>query len=593
MLTFKIKDFFAHLSGKRIENSEKYKLTNFFLAVLFPIFIVCLAEINQMKAPSKLVLFISEKPSIMLFNIMVAAIIYGTLLFLFRRAFPAALFTGLLYFIFSTVELFKFGTSGNHFEISDLKMSVDAENIARFAYIKITPELVFYAVLLIAYLSAVFWFRPVLKISRVKGFLSSAACLLCGGCMILLPSVAMPVYAFFEIDTTEADNVFKVNEKFDNNSFLAFFTESATETVKDRVKEPEDYTAETVENIIEDSVAKQNPDLFQMPNVIVVMSEAFTDFRRFDGLEIPEETYADWDKACSEGYVGKAVVPTFASFTVRTEFELLFGLPLKSLNDPNMPQRLLLDRPQQTMAKYYKELGYKTAYVHTFLSSFYSRAEIYKNFGFDEMYFEESLTVPVKYDGSYISDSVIYDQIQQMLMENKNTPVYVHTTTMENHQPYDTEGKTEFEEYLSRVQKVLKNFRDFTEELKSVDRPTIVLMVGDHLPCFRGEGNVYSQLGIDGDNCSTLYEQPYLLWSNYGADFSKVPNEEISSFYLPYVLMDAAGVPLDSMAQTMLDKMREVPVYSTSYNSSIPHDKELDMITYDRILGDNISGNAQ
>jgi hypothetical protein len=164
---------------------------------------------------------------------------------------------------------------------------------------------------------------------------------------------------------------------------------------------------------------------------------------------------------------------------------------------------------------------------------------------------------------------------------------------MENHQPYDTEGKTEFEEYLSRVQKVLKNFRDFTEELKSVDRPTIVLMVGDHLPCFRGEGNVYSQLGIDGDNCSTLYEQPYLLWSNYGADFSKVPNEEISSFYLPYVLMDAAGVPLDSMAQTMLDKMREVPVYSTSYDSSIPHDKELDMITYDRILGDNISGNAQ
>lgn len=98
-----------------------------------------------MKYPSKLVLFISEKPSIMLFNIMVAAILYGALLFLFRGAFPAALLTGLLYFIFSTVELFKFGTSGNHFEISDLKMSVDAENIARFAYIKITPELVFYA----------------------------------------------------------------------------------------------------------------------------------------------------------------------------------------------------------------------------------------------------------------------------------------------------------------------------------------------------------------------------------------------------------------------------------------------------------------
>ena len=39
----------------------------------------------------------------------------------------------------------------------------------------------------------------------------------------------------------------------------------------------------------------------------------------------------------------------------------------------------------------------------------------------------------------------------------------------------------------------------------------------------------------------------------------------------------------------MLTKMKEVPVYSTHYNSEIPNDEELDILTYDRVLGENIS----
>ena len=93
-----------------------------------------------------------------------------------------------------------------------------------------------------------------------------------------------------------------------------------------------------------ENVPKDNTN-FKKPNVIVIQSEAFADFRIFKDLNINENIYKSYDniRNSSKSYAGEAIVPTFGSFTVKTEFELMFGLPTKSLNDPNMPQRLLLD----------------------------------------------------------------------------------------------------------------------------------------------------------------------------------------------------------------------------------------------------------
>ena len=90
------------------------------------------------------------------------------------------------------------------------------------------------------------------------------------------------------------------------------------------------------------------------------MSESFADFRAFSdklselGYTNLDPYYAGLDKAASMGTEGTLIVPTYASYTVRTEFELLFGLPVKSLNDPNMPQRMMLERQQPTVPAYYK-----------------------------------------------------------------------------------------------------------------------------------------------------------------------------------------------------------------------------------------------
>ena len=60
-----------------------------------------------------------------------------------------------------------------------------------------------------------------------------------------------------------------------------------------------------------------------------------------------------------------------------------------------------------------------------------------------------------------------------------------------------------------------------------------------------------------------IYETPYLLWSNCGADFSAVPELVSINFLYPYV-MEAAGLELSSYARFLYDLSQEYPVVSRS-----------------------------
>lgn len=579
-----------HFNEIREKNSEKYKMTNLFLMFFFPVFIVSMAEINQSKTVSKFILFLVEKPTVMLFDVLLAGIIFCGLLFIFKKGWIAVTVQSVVYFTLSIVELFKYNTNGNHLILSEMKLFRSVKSLTSFAYIKITPVLVIYTLIVMAYIAAVFVFNPKLKMKMAKRIVPAAACVVSCTVFFAVPSVADPVYSLFEVDSTAANNVFRLNQKFENNSFLAFIVQTFSETISNKIVKPESYSADTIDDLLDVEVEKETDDDFIKPNVIVVMSEAFADFRKFDELNLDTDAYDSYDEVAEEGFKGTAIVPTFASFTVRTEFELLFGLPVKSLNDPNMPQRMLLDREQPTIVQCYDDLGYSTAYVHPFLSSFYSRSRVYSNFGFDTMIFDDSFTVPVEYEGTYISDETVFNQIEKLIKET-DKPLYVHTTTMQNHQPYSDGDNTDEElaNYLSKIKITSDALKKFTEHLSEIDEPTVVLMVGDHFPSFKAENSAYDKININADNCSSVYEQSYVVWSNYITDYSSMPYEKISTFYLPYVMYNLIDAPKDTFIQAMTDKMQTLPIYSTQYDSDIRHDEELDVLTYDRILGDNIS----
>lgn len=585
-----------HYNAVREENTERYKWLNLALLILYPVFITFMAEINQFKKVSAFWKFLVERPSVILFDVTAAGIIFILLLAAFRKGWIAAAVQSFVFMALSITELFKYGTNGNHLILSDMKLIRSAKSLKSFAYIRITPALIIYCAIVVAVVLLIFHFNPVLPhhVPFKRAMAGIVCAILCTG-MIIVPSFYNPVYKLFKLDTTAATNAFLLNEKFDNNSFLAFLVETASESYSNRLSMPENYGAELVDDITDDvqvASAEGFKDGIQ-PNVIVIMSESYADFRVFEQLGIDDKYYEGFDKARSEGYAGTAITPTYASYTVRSEFELLFGLPVRGINAPNMPQRVLAEREQPALAQYYKSWGYKTAYVHPFLGTFYSRNRIYDQFGFDQLIFHDDIdnvtdfTVPVEHYGTYVDDKTVYDQLYE-LVKTTDEPMYIHTTTMQNHQPYNQgeDPDDELGNYLQWIQHSNEGLTAFLDELKQLDEPTLVFFVGDHFPSMRGETSVYNQLDLNGSNCSVLYEQEYFIWDNYGADYTCVPENPVSFFYMPYVLIDIIGAPHDEFIEKMNGFMETVPVYSVDYNDGTPDNEELDVLTYDRVIGD-------
>lgn len=582
---------------KREENSTKYSKLNAFLLAFFPIFICSLAEINQGKYVSSFINFIVEKPTVILFDFLLTAIVFAFLLFILKKGWLAVLLHTILYMALSTTELFKYGTNGNHLILSDMKLLRSVKSLSSFAYIKITPRLISYYIIAIAFILIVVYFNPKIKASPIKRIAMICASVLSVVALIVLPAFYKPVYKVFGIDTKAATNSFILNEKFQNNRFIAFIIQTASESYSNRLIVPDTYNEEHIDQIMNIHVDDQEDfNGGKKPNVVVIMSESMADFRVFDELDVDDKYYSEFDKAISEGKGGIAITPTYASWTVRSEFELLFGLPVRGINTPNMPQRELAECELPALAQYYKSWGYNTIYLHPFQSSFYSRSKIYGRFGFEKMIYHDDqdgttdFTVPVEHFGTYMDDSSVFNQILKEI-STSDRPVYLHTTTMQNHQPYDQgdDPNDEFTNYLTRVKHTNNGLESFLKQLKSLDEPVLVFFVGDHFPSLRGETSVYNQLGLNGENCKALYQQKYLLWSNYDADFSCVPNEEISFFYVPYVLLNIIDAPRDAFIEKMNAFMEKEPVYSEEYSSTTPRDDELDLLTIDRVVKDKYS----
>ena len=97
--------------------------------------------------------------------------------------------------------------------------------------------------------------------------------------------------------------------------------------------------------------------------------------------------------------------------------------------------------------------------------------------------------------------------------------------------------------------------------------------------------NSFSVIPIFLENCDILYEQTYFFWANYDADFSVIPENKYSFFYAPYVALKIIDAPHDAFIEKMMKMLEKLPIYSTAYDADIPENEDLDILTYDRVIG--------
>lgn len=574
----------------------KFSLKNlpkYLLIILYPLFLSILLEYNICQNLNTTLKFLIKKPNILLFNIIICTILFTLVFLVLKKSYISMILHGSILYILSCIEYFKYKTSGSHLVISDLLMTKNLSDVGKFASLKVTYPLVINFILLTLYIFLTYKNNLTLNFS-LKKRVSSCVFISLLIIVTLTTSISSNIFSIFEIETKAATNILESNEQFNDIGFLPYLTKTTSENLMDIVNPPENYSYDSIKKLLSVSSTTTTSESISksFPNVVFIMSESFSDFRVFNSLNIDDSIYSNFDAVGAEGYIGNCIVPTFGGYTTRTEFELLTGLPTYAINTPSVPQNLLKKQEIiDTFPSYFKSLGYNTAYIHPFSKTFYDRDTLYTEYGFDNLYFDDNMTVETENFRRYVSDKSVFNQIKDVLQKNEN-PSYIFATTMQNHQPYygeTAEGEDQLSYYLEGVKRTSYELREFTNWLKEFNEDVLLVFVGDHFPFFTPDDNVYNRLGISDDNANLIYNQKYILWNNYDSSILNRDINTISAFYIPYIVTDLINSKNTDFIKTMKNIMNEYPLYSPSIQSSDSRNEILDLITYDKVIGENYS----
>ena len=577
---------------QRTADTKWDRIVNVTLMSLFPFLLVILTELNHLQSFGALWAFLTEHFGVFLLDAIMLGLLFFALTALMRRAWIAATVLGGFFYLLSCVEFFKYDVSRSHFLPADMALAGNLGDVAGMAKLYLTAFLIV-DLLVLAASVLVFWLRNCNLTVRIsQRLLTAAICLVCVTVAIVTP-LSSVLYGFFGLDQREAVSTFTANVKFKNNRLLAFWISELSQMAQSGLSAPKGYSQESIGALLA-SAEKPLAENLQAHNVIIVMSESYGDFRALSS-SVGDLAYEAFDAMMSEGFGGTAVVPTFGGYTVRSEFELIAGLPSASLKDPVEPHRVIKRETVEAIPALFADLGYKTFYLHPYAADFYDRDTVYPTFGFDTLLFEDSFAGGERTRYGRADDAVCFEKTVEIIAETEE-PTFLFVTTMQNHQPYYYESDHNVDEmtfYMEGIAETDRALEDFHAALDALGEPTILLYVGDHLPFFGLEGNFYEEYGYGEENYDALYRQSYLIYANYELDGRAVPQEEISLFYLPHLLMQLAvsdSVPTVSAA--IWNHAESVPVYTTvCMPNERAADPFLDAITYDRVIGAAYSAN--
>jgi len=291
-----------------------------------------------------------------------------------------------------------------------------------------------------------------------------------------------------------------------------------------------------------------------LPDIVVVQSESFFDPARLRGFE-PSQTLPELRRLQARSRHGDLYVPTYGGGTIRTEFEVLTGIAMRYFPTVQYPYFRLTTDGVASLASVLAGRGYRTIAVHPHARAFWNRASALRQLGFaafdDEEAFEGAPRV-----GYYVGDEALVDHVLQQLDEAKQ-PLFLFVISMENHGPYEgypnadpaavaaepvPDGVTgadarEMQGYLHHLRNADRSLGRLADALRARDRRTLLLFYGDHLPALP---RIWEKAGFDDGVEAFRQPAPWLLFDS--AHPVDAASEPTAAFYLPAVLLSAAGV---------------------------------------------------
>jgi len=462
-------------------------------------------------------------------------------------------------------------------------------------------------------------------IQNVKIHLGIRALLVVGSIFVL--------YAYGNFANTFMNKVFQKsgvdfvlwnqNENYASNGFVLGFISNLDTTVMEK---PKNYSKENMLQIAND-IKKQysgnigNQKKKEKPNIIFVMSESFWDPTKVTNLSFSEDPVPNLHHYIENFPGGQTISPTFGGNTANVEFEALTSYSMSLLKPGSIPYQQVITNKKEipSIPTALKKEGYYTSAIHSFGRTFFKRDDVYKVLGFDKFNAEDTMK-NVDIDGDYISDLAMSKEIIAEL-EKQKQPTFIHAVTMQNHFPFtedrfgenlieisgleNEESKGELETYTEGLRRSDEALQYLIEQLDNLDRPTLLVFFGDHLPSLGTNKSFYKENGyITNEKTPSerlaMAQTPLLMYANFD-----MPNDNlglVSPIHFSNLIFDYAGLNKSLFYQFLSELYKEIPVLrdelKVDKNGEVINDltkkqkemlEQYKMLQYDLLVGNQYS----
>ncbi|MDA1529790.1 LTA synthase family protein [Bacillus cereus group sp. TH260-2LC] len=462
-------------------------------------------------------------------------------------------------------------------------------------------------------------------IQNVKTHLGIRALLVVGSIFVL--------YAYGNFANTFMNKVFQKsgvdfvlwdqNENYASNGFVLGFISNLDTTVMEK---PKNYSKENMLQIANDIKKQYSGNIGsqkkkEKPNIIFVMSESFWDPTKATNLSFSEDPVPNLHHYIENFPGGQTISPTFGGNTANVEFEALTSYSMSLLKPGSIPYQQVITNKKEipSIPTALKKEGYYTSAIHSFGRTFFKRDDVYKVLGFDKFNAADTME-NVDVDGDYISDLAMSKEIIAEL-EKQKQPTFIHAVTMQNHFPFtegrfgenlieisgleNEESKGELETYTEGVRRSDEALQYLIEQLDNLDRPTLLVFFGDHLPSLGTNKSFYKENGyITNEKTPSerlaMAQTPLLMYANFD-----MPNDNlgvVSPIYFSNLIFDYAGLNKSLFYQFLSGFYKEIPVLrdelKVDKNGEVINDltkkqkemlEQYKMLQYDLLVGNQYS----
>ena len=352
-----------------------------------------------------------------------------------------------------------------------------------------------------------------------------------------------------------------------NYGYAAIILEDVDRSIHD-LKIPEGYDPAHLDAVPATEAAPL-PEI--RPDILLIVNETFCDLT--DYLDFT----ADVDPLAAfygiEGAVyGKAAITSVGGGTNNTEFEVLTSCSLHVLTRAAPFNYLNLNRVDVCAPRCLKTLGYASMALHCESGSNYSRNRAYPAMGFDRVIMGRENFLCRANGARMMLDEDNYADMLRYAETLGEGPRFVYLLTYQNHGGWeknddaldtvhvreDFGGLTDdLNEYLSSLQRSAAAFRALTETLAASERPTVVLMLGDHAPSFLS--SLEAREGLSELEAEAVKRMvPFVIWANFDLEIPARTDYASAVDLLPMVFQ-ALKLPTSAFQNALLALHEALP----------------------------------